>query len=147
MSACTIISCCFVDVVICVMLYFFCLMIRRPPRSTRTDTLFPYTTLFRSDGQQERACADRSTPDGLSASASADGYSSHPARITAMNIPIRRARRQDGTGASTFRSEKIRRLRVALERAGADRCRALEQAAVRPGRLRAENRQAQTQAK
>src|SRR3546814_3361468 len=27
---------------------FFLLMIRRPPRSTRTDTLFPYTTLFRS---------------------------------------------------------------------------------------------------
>src|SRR3546814_12175328 len=26
----------------------FFLMIRRPPRSTRTDTLFPYTTLFRS---------------------------------------------------------------------------------------------------
>src|SRR3546814_7400190 len=26
----------------------FSLMIRRPPRSTRTDTLFPYTTLFRS---------------------------------------------------------------------------------------------------
>src|SRR3546814_1531104 len=30
------------------MLFFF-LMIRRPPRSTRTDTLFPYTTLFRSN--------------------------------------------------------------------------------------------------
>src|SRR3546814_20283410 len=32
-------------------------MIRRPPRSTRTDTLFPYTTLFRSllDGLKERA--------------------------------------------------------------------------------------------
>src|SRR3546814_1890415 len=29
-------------------LFFFFLMIRRPPRSTRTDTLFPYTTLFRS---------------------------------------------------------------------------------------------------
>src|SRR3546814_2698582 len=29
-------------------IHFFCLMIRRPPRSTRTDTLFPYTTLFRS---------------------------------------------------------------------------------------------------
>src|SRR3546814_20594108 len=27
---------------------FFFFMIRRPPRSTRTDTLFPYTTLFRS---------------------------------------------------------------------------------------------------
>src|SRR3546814_10448597 len=26
-------------------------MIRRPPRSTRTDTLFPYTTLFRSDAE------------------------------------------------------------------------------------------------
>src|SRR3546814_17078851 len=28
--------------------FFFFLIIRRPPRSTRTDTLFPYTTLFRS---------------------------------------------------------------------------------------------------
>src|SRR3546814_5768037 len=35
-------------------------MIRRPPRSTRTDTLFPYTTLFRSDraGGQLHAVAD-----------------------------------------------------------------------------------------
>src|SRR3546814_19159262 len=32
----------------CVVCLFFFLMIRRPPRSTRTDTLFPYTTLFRS---------------------------------------------------------------------------------------------------
>src|SRR3546814_6913427 len=30
-------------------------MIRRPPRSTRTDTLFPYTTLFRSDDWQRFA--------------------------------------------------------------------------------------------
>src|SRR3546814_12672716 len=30
------------------LLHFFFLSIRRPPRSTRTDTLFPYTTLFRS---------------------------------------------------------------------------------------------------
>src|SRR3546814_17544957 len=30
---------------------FFFLMIRRPPRSTRTDTLFPYTTLFRSQDE------------------------------------------------------------------------------------------------
>src|SRR3546814_18669265 len=34
---------------------FFFLMIRRPPRSTRTDTLFPYTTLFRSLPAQARA--------------------------------------------------------------------------------------------
>src|SRR3546814_18702453 len=33
-------------------------MIRRPPRSTRTDTLFPYTTLFRSHDQQTRQRAD-----------------------------------------------------------------------------------------
>src|SRR3546814_14651071 len=33
---------------------FFFLMIRRPPRSTRTDTLFPYTTLFRSTFRFER---------------------------------------------------------------------------------------------
>src|SRR3546814_54122 len=31
-----------------IIFFFFFLMIRRPPRSTRTDTLFPYTTLFRS---------------------------------------------------------------------------------------------------
>src|SRR3546814_2417542 len=34
----------------------FVLIIRRPPRSTRTDTLFPYTTLFRSQAK-ETACA------------------------------------------------------------------------------------------
>src|SRR3546814_12759912 len=33
---------------IVIILFIFFLMIRRPPRSTRTDTLFPYTTLFRS---------------------------------------------------------------------------------------------------
>src|SRR3546814_16764431 len=44
---------------------FLFLMIRRPPRSTRTDTLFPYTTLFRSERQQSRVGA------GLLAKASA----------------------------------------------------------------------------
>src|SRR3546814_3115585 len=36
-------------------------MIRRPPRSTRTDTLFPYTTLFRSrrHGDEGRGCRHR----------------------------------------------------------------------------------------
>src|SRR3546814_9690049 len=33
-------------------------MLRRPPRSTRTDTLFPYTTLFRSERHQH-ALSDR----------------------------------------------------------------------------------------
>src|SRR3546814_2558940 len=35
-------------------------MKRRPPRSTRTDTLFPYTTLFRSPARDERPCTRRS---------------------------------------------------------------------------------------
>src|SRR3546814_4113732 len=55
-------------------LLFFFLIIRRPPRSTRTDTLFPYTTLFRSalrhqphqatgpaHSQSDRAAADGGT--------------------------------------------------------------------------------------
>src|SRR3546814_13750542 len=52
---------------VCFSLFFF-LMIRRPPRSTRTDTLFPYTTLFRS-GSVTVAGGDGSTvvrmPDGV----------------------------------------------------------------------------------
>src|SRR3546814_1180488 len=35
-------------------MFFFFLMRRRPPRSTRTDTLFPYTTLFRSSHSSVR---------------------------------------------------------------------------------------------
>src|SRR3546814_14730944 len=38
-------------------------MIRRPPRSTRTDTLFPYTTLFRSRGNSWEADAFMYHPD------------------------------------------------------------------------------------
>src|SRR3546814_6235013 len=37
----------FICIIVILIIIFF-LMIRRPPRSTRTDTLFPYTTLFRS---------------------------------------------------------------------------------------------------
>src|SRR3546814_5777490 len=42
------ILCIFISHFIYLFCVFFFLMIRRPPRSTRTDTLFPYTTLFRS---------------------------------------------------------------------------------------------------
>src|SRR3546814_2563874 len=37
-------------------------MIRRPPRSTRTDTLFPYTTLFRSSARRAGSGAGREYP-------------------------------------------------------------------------------------
>src|SRR3546814_6976386 len=49
-------------------------MIRRPPRSTRTDTLFPYTTLFRSVGLQRlRGIDERGQLRDLGADGSADG--------------------------------------------------------------------------
>src|SRR3546814_14818543 len=48
-------------------------MIRRPPRSTRTDTLFPYTTLFRSAGRiEERVVRARIEP-GEAAAERLDG--------------------------------------------------------------------------
>src|SRR3546814_8978031 len=45
---------------------FFFLILRRPPRSTRTDTLFPYTTLFRSSqGHGHDRRGHRSSPEHL----------------------------------------------------------------------------------
>src|SRR3546814_18550037 len=57
-------------------------MIRRPPRSTRTDTLFPYTTLFRSEPAQRRLPPeDRLLPSHSLASAGGAAGSAHaPAR-------------------------------------------------------------------
>src|SRR3546814_19770687 len=42
-------------------------MIRRPPRSTRTDTLFPYTTLFRSCAAEQREVVHRLEDDAEAA--------------------------------------------------------------------------------
>src|SRR3546814_14016395 len=57
-------------------------MIRRPPRSTRTDTLFPYTTLFRSDGSAMGAMA------GVSAALlTAAGFTGAPA-ITVADAAV-----------------------------------------------------------
>src|SRR3546814_14070994 len=50
--------------------FFFFLMIRRPPRSTRTDTLFPYTTLFRSSFGIHTARPSKETLSLLSSSRS-----------------------------------------------------------------------------
>src|SRR3546814_10720938 len=46
-------------------LLLFFLMIRRPPRSTRTDTLFPYTTLFRSAQSMKSTGSLHLIPVGL----------------------------------------------------------------------------------
>src|SRR3546814_17079663 len=50
---CLTLYCMFVYTCHVIFFLLFFLMIRRPPRSTRTDTLFPYTTLFRSDERTE----------------------------------------------------------------------------------------------
>src|SRR3546814_2872517 len=54
-------------------------MIRRPPRSTRTDTLFPYTTLFRSTSIKVQKClaqnsSKRSSSDSAPAALSKTPY-------------------------------------------------------------------------
>src|SRR3546814_16832084 len=81
-------------------LLFFFLMIRRPPRSTRTDTLFPYTTLFRSP---HRRPADR-LPD-------------HPRReaVARQQDPVHESREARG-----FRDKETeqRRARQAPRRPG-----------------------------
>src|SRR3546814_5166222 len=67
-------------------------MIRRPPRSTRTDTLFPYTTLFRSTdscaGNCEANCVCRNEePHAHSARsrhASDDGHPTHEKTLRAV---------------------------------------------------------------
>src|SRR3546814_8203087 len=60
------------------MCVLFFLMRRRPPRSTRTDTLFPYTTLFRSLDQGRAAQLRRTGgPDS--------GDASHPGRGEALD--------------------------------------------------------------
>src|SRR3546814_2815016 len=47
---------------LCIIYVVFFLMIRRPPRSTRTDTLFPYPTLFRSNRCSQRTSLDQAFP-------------------------------------------------------------------------------------
>src|SRR3546814_5279645 len=61
-------------------------MIRRPPRSTRTDTLFPYTTLFRSQKiSLEKLFREESLLERVSAA-----VASSNSRIRAMNSPASR---------------------------------------------------------
>src|SRR3546814_20957156 len=49
---------CYWALIVLFFLLVFLLMIRRPPRSTRTDTLFPYTTRFRSPARRGRQAGE-----------------------------------------------------------------------------------------
>src|SRR3546814_19220413 len=67
-------------------------MIRRPPRSTRTDTLVPYTTLFRSARPLQRGAAHPPGRGFLPATAAGRGALSLPGRA-ACPLACRRSRR------------------------------------------------------
>src|SRR3546814_5330206 len=73
-------------------------MLRRPPRSTRTDTLFPYTTLFRSRRTADQEAAARkggpahpSRPAAAQPPASGDGGGFRPSSIRARAKQLRLA--------------------------------------------------------
>src|SRR3546814_16527059 len=55
-------------------------MIRRPPRSTRTDTLFPYTTLFRSADERTELAEPQRQPAAVAARAAAVRQAVRPGR-------------------------------------------------------------------
>src|SRR3546814_17536392 len=79
-------------------------MRRRPPRSTRTDTLFPYTTLFRSvPGEPRRpqggVCPLRRWPDGPVGGAGQRGtYPRSGSDRTIQCVPVRQDHGHPGTG-------------------------------------------------
>src|SRR3546814_1738908 len=81
--------------------FFLFLMIRRPPRSTRTDTLFPYTTLFLSAGRVFGR--PRRTPQGASGG---DGPRSDG--TGRGDIRFADAGRSDRRGRSFLREDPVR---------------------------------------
>src|SRR3546814_14571286 len=95
-------------------------MIRRPPRSTRTDTLFPYTTLFRSPvflGQAQRAPRP---PEALGRTLGRNGggrADPRPARVLpARHRPQRRAEPPPRPAAGDRPAAEGRDLRARLHR-------------------------------
>src|SRR3546814_2600901 len=78
-------------------------MIRRPPRSKRTDTLFPYTTLFRSQGFAAR---DHAVAEYTRRRPGAERLSCPARRSTFLSAAVRRTRRIDARQASLHRSEE-----------------------------------------
>src|SRR3546814_7428294 len=69
---------------------FVFLMIRRPPRSTRTDTLFPYTTLFRSTAIRRLSSVMTGRKPRLSADCADSGelpYNTSPGRTQSRRAP------------------------------------------------------------
>src|SRR3546814_18365413 len=77
---------------LCTLACFYFLLIRRPPRSTRTDTLFPYTTLFRSVPSAPLRADER-----------------RGGRAYGARVPLCRGSRTPGQGARNCRTPRDRR--------------------------------------
>src|SRR3546814_13211476 len=88
------------------MFYIVFLMIRRPPRSTRTDTLFPYTTLFRSP-RHDGGCVERRAARSLSGRRHVRGRQDQPQLFAQRTLRDRR-RGAEGRGADAPRTERTR---------------------------------------
>src|SRR3546814_6655744 len=87
-------------------------MIRRPPRSTRTDTLFPYTTLFRSfAADRTRARVDVKADHGVLLLLSMWGVIASECRLPARPCRTRRGRR-DGARSEEHTSELQSLMRI-----------------------------------
>src|SRR3546814_6570070 len=72
-------------------------MIRRPPRSTRTDTLFPYTTLFRSNTSRAKIGAAQNRLDFAAANISTTMENTEAARSNLMDLDIAAERSEEHT--------------------------------------------------
>src|SRR3546814_10171160 len=121
----------------------FLLMIRRPPRSTRTDTLFPYTTLFRSGRCRRRPARGvagggqlpvvhhavpvrvRARLPAAGAADAARARGDRDAQATGQRAPVRDRRRVRGVGgadaaryrvATAARGAVVRALRTRADR-------------------------------
>src|SRR3546814_15673510 len=68
--------------------FFFFLMIRRPPRSTRTDTLFPYTTLFRSSDTVNTIVADACPQGSYPEQWDIEGMKTRFAELLNLEVPL-----------------------------------------------------------
>src|SRR3546814_6607470 len=95
--------------------YFFFLMIRRPPRSTRTDTLFPYTTLFRSAAMTRRRAGQLQISRRLVEARLVGEDADRPAKRSAA---VKRALR----AAQHFDAIDIVKLEIRLRRSLGDGC-------------------------
>src|SRR3546814_20432876 len=88
----------FLLLICCSLILIFFLMIRRPPRSTRTDPLFPYTTLFRSETRRDTHDRDRQderhpSPDAIAEVAEDD-------RAEGPGDEAQRIRQERGKGSA-----------------------------------------------